>query len=181
MEKKINTDFFIKVSSEYNLYNIDVTNFKMYILNESTGDIINNINTFSEVIITVDDINTTIVNSIVNSKTFELTDSTGIIDGDVLKINNKFYYIKGLVGTTVTVQDAITANADDVVELVGNTGIYKVKANIADPGEYTAFINNASINMQNYSLSISIVDALSSDIYVQLDSIKDEIIRSSFI
>ena len=181
MEKRTNTDFFIKVSTGYNLYNIDTAAFKASLLNESTGTITAITNQFSEVINTVAAVSTTVATSIVDSKTFDLSDSTGISDGDVLKINNTFYYIKELIGTTVTVLDAITADAGDVVDLVGNTGIYKVKANIATAGEYTAFINNPVINMQNHSLSLSLVDASSADISTQLDLIKDEIIRSSFI
>jgi len=182
MNKKINTDFFLKVSTGKNLYDLSYNNFKCYLLNESTGEIITNTNNFTEVISIVDDVTATLSNDVEGISKITLDDIGELIDGNVIQIDSSFYYIKEINGNEITLLAPCDLHtAGSLVTLVGNTGIYKVLTNVDTIGDYTAFISNAEINMQNHSCSLSIVDLENSDINEQLTILNDEIVRSSFI
>lgn len=182
MRKLTNTDFFIKVSTGKNLYNLDTTKFNGYILNENTGEITNLTDPFSEVLLNITSVSSTLSSNVEGLKTIPVDDGSVFSDGDVIKIDNTFYYISSISGNNINLLvpcDLHTSGA--TVETVGNTGIYKVKANLAIAGDYTAFINNAAIDMQNTTCPLSIVDASNADIEEQISILSDEIIRSSFI
>ncbi|RLA81877.1 MAG: hypothetical protein DRG78_08500 [Epsilonproteobacteria bacterium] len=182
MNKKINTDFFLKVSTGKNLYNLDSNNFKCYLLNESTGSIITNTNPFSEVVGDVDNITATLTSDVEGVLKINLDDINGLLDGNVIQIDSSFYYIKEVNGNEITLLSPCDLHAaSSTVTLVGNTGIYKVLNNIDTVGDYTAFISNAEINMQNHSCSLSVIEFAESDLTDQLTNLNDEIVRSSFI
>jgi len=178
MTKKINTDFFLKISTGKNLYNLDTTKFKGYVLDESTGDIIQFTNPFSEIINLSSGATANVTNDAIDKTDILLDDINGLVDGDVVEINSAMYYISKVVGNTITLLQPISVSANTLISQVGNTGIYKVKLNINKIGEYTAIINNAAINMQNHSLSFSIVEL---DVASQIEKLNNDIIKSSFI
>ena len=182
MNKKINSDFFLKVSTGKNLYNLNASDFNCYLLNESTGDIITNSNVFSEVISEVATTSSTLSDAAEGILKLKLDDISGFLDGNVIQIDSAFYYIKEINGDYITLLNPCDFHdAGSIVTLVGNTGIYKVLTNIDTVGDYTAFISNAEINMQNHSCSLTVTDFDDSDISDQISILNDEIVRSSFI
>lgn len=182
MRKQANVDFYIKISTGNNLYNLDTTKFKGYVLSEIDGTITPLTNTFSEIVNTVVSVNSALVNGIEGVKTFEVANGSIFNDGEVIQIDSYYYYIENIIGNTITTNVQVNLHiAGATVSTVGNTGIYKVKSNISTAGDYTAFIANAEINMQNTPCPITIVDASNADISEQISIIQDEITRSSFI
>jgi len=182
MNKKINTDFFLKVSTGKNWYNIDTTKFKGYYVNEDTGVVSSITEPFSEIINAASGNTATLSQDVEGKKKLTFNDASGILDGDIIKIDTSYYYVEGIVGNIITIRSACDLHSSgSTATVVGNTGIYKVKLNIPTSGSYTAFINNASIGMQNYSCSLFLTDASNADIEEQISLLADEITRSSFI
>lgn len=182
MNKKLNTDFFLKVSTGQNLYNIDITGFKCYYLNESTGNITTVNEPFSEVISTITSETSTLSSNVEGLKILPVDNIGNIKDGDVIQIDSSYYYIESISNNNIYLNVPCDLHSSGAtITTVGNTGIYKVKLNIPVVGDYTAFISNANINMQNHSCSISISDVVTDDIAASLTNLKDEITRSSFI
>ena len=182
MVKTVNTDFFLKVLTGKNLYNVDGAGFKCYYLNESTGDITQVTEPFSEIISNVSAETATLSSDVEGLKILPVDDIGNIKDGDVINIDNSYYYIESISGNNIYLNVPCDLHSSGAtVTTVGNTGIYKVKLNIPDIGDYTAFVSNANINMQNHSCSISIRDVVNDDIATSLTNLNDEITRSSFV
>jgi len=182
MSKLINTDFFLKVSTGKNLYALDITKFNAYILEERTGTITQITAPFSEIINPITSVSSTLSTNIEGSTNITIADGSLFKDGDVVQIDSSFYYIESIVGNTLTILKPSDLHvAGTTVTTVGNTGIYKVLLNLPNVGEYTAFVNNPSINMQNFSTGLVLDSTSTLALSEQINTLNDEIIRSSFI
>jgi hypothetical protein len=163
--KKAGTDFYLKIGSTSNMYNIPVDQFKGLIINEIDGSSSMITNSFSEILKTVDG-NTSTVSGTVpeKSKLIPVDDGTQFQDGDVITIGTNYYYIESISGNVLTIKEESAGHLEsDVVTQVGNTGIYKVLMNLP-VGLYTVMIENRAINMQNTPIALEIVESNLQDV-----------------
>jgi len=80
---------------------------------------------------------TTQNNQLKSDTNLELNDTTGIVNGDRLKIGNYIYIIESVLGDFITINgllESLSAGTD--VTRVGNLGIYKANITINDVGTY---------------------------------------------
>jgi len=163
--KKANTDFYLKIGSTSNIYNIPVQQFRGLVINEADGTSATITNTFSEIMITVDGNTSTLSGDIPAGSNFvPVADGTQFQDGDVITIGTSYYYIESITGNVLkTKEDSAGHTSGDTVTQVGNTGIYKVLMNLTK-GLYTAMISNKAINMQNTPIAIEVVEYSTQDI-----------------
>ena len=163
--KKANTDFYLKIGSTSNMYNIPVDQFKGLLINEADGSSASITNNFSEIMMTVEG-NTSDLSGDVpaKSKLIPVNDGTQFQDGDVITIGTSYYYIESISGNVLTTREPSSGHASgDTATQVGNTGVYKVLMNLSK-GLYTALISNKAINMQNTPIAIEVVDYSVQDI-----------------
>ncbi len=163
--KKANTDFYLKIGSTSNMYNIPTAQFKGMVINEADGTSSIISNTFSEIMLTVDGNTSTLSGDIPQgSKFVPVSDGTQFQDGDVINIDSAYYYVESIVGNVLTTKEESAGHTSgNTVTQVGNTGIYKVLMNLPT-GLYTAMISNKAINMQNTPIAIEVVDYSTQDI-----------------
>jgi len=179
--KQSGNDFYLKIGTSF-LYNLDATKFNCIYISESDGSAVNVTEDFSEIISPVDGNTTTCDEIEEGSFTITVADGSVFGDGDVVKIDSNYYYIRLINGNSLTFSRQTSAHlADTEVEQVGNTGVYKVLMNIPDAGKYTAFISNATVDMINTPHALDVQDAIVDDIAEKLDSLTVKINESSFI
>ena len=164
--KKANTDFYLKIISNGNLYNAPVDKFKCIIVKESDGTATSITSGFEEIILDVDGNTSTLSGDIPSgSKFVPVDDGSQFQDGDVIKIDSSYYYIESISGNVLTTREKSQGHASDATVLqVGNTGVYRFLVNLPETGFYTAIVSNREINMQNTTTAIEIVDYTVSDI-----------------
>ena len=163
--KKANTDFYLKIGSTSNMYNIPVLQFKGLIIDETDGSSTTISNPFSEVMMVVDGNTSTLSGDVpAKSKLIPVADGTQFQDGDVITVGTNYYYIASISGNVLTTkEESVGHTSGDTVTQVGNTGIYKVLMNLP-VGLYTALISNRDINMQNTPIAIEVVEFNTQDI-----------------
>ena len=155
------------------------TGFKAAYINKATGDTTAVAGDFTEIMLTVAAATANVSTSAnIGERVIVVDDASVFEDGQVLKNGNgDFYYILNISGNSIEIKRPLTANVavDDVLTLVGNTGLYSNTFSIANPGEFNIVISNPSVNMQNIILPISVKDETIDDIQTKLDNIATEI------
>ena len=173
--KKINESFWLKIDTEYDVFD-GADTFKISYFNDDTGVLTDIVPAnFSEIIRTVSGKVATIASNTLKDS-FEIIVNNGytLESGDVFvdsfgnkhyieKISNNILYLK-----TPLINDL---SAGEILNEVGNTGIYRKEILFDTVGNYTIIIRNPEQGMGNVPISIKIVDENLDDAQNKLDII----------
>lgn len=180
--KKANTDFYVKVDTNRDLFG-EAAGFKASYVNDATGTVVDVANSFTEVVRSVTGASDTAsAAAIAGEKVVSLNDATGFVDGDsVSDANGNIYYVESIVGTDLHLKSKLVADvaSGDAITQVGNTGIYRVLMNIPTAGDYTVIVSNPDVNMQNIAFPVTVLDEVLDDAQTKLDNIINELGISS--
>ena len=183
--KKANTDFYLKIDTSNDLMGLNAANFGGYSVDDGTGTITNLTNGFSEIIRTVAAPATTTVSAAaaIGAKVISLTDASGFSVHDTISLNGTVYgTIKSIASNQVTMVSPIKfALADtNAVTVIGNTGIYQVLMNLP-VGEYTVFLSNAEVGMDNHPVSIDVQENTHDDLMGKMNELQTDLNETSFV
>jgi len=159
-----------------------VENFVVKTIDLSSGETTKKNVTVSEVVENIDDPaeGTVTETALRGTKTIKVDDDSTIEDGMVIKDeNNHMYYVESVNGnevkTRVPLEEDIAYNSK--ITQVGNTGIYKVPAQMDNKGLYNLVISNPSVDLRNLSAFVEVNDFSFDSIANKVDVRADEIIE----
>lgn len=180
---KANQDFQLTINSKQKHFG--VKNFDVKVVDLASGQVTKQNVDVEEVIEQIENPASakTAQDALAGQRTIKVTDST-LADGMVFKDpNGNMYYIEsvdtdnGIITTKVPLKEDIPANS--TLTQVGNTGIYKVPLNIANPGKYNVVISNPEVNLRNLAAFVEVfkfdIDDIGDKIDTQTQAILDKI------
>jgi len=153
-----------------------VTNFHVEIITLADGTVVEENVNVVEVIKNIDNPATAKVaeDALKGQRTIKVTDSS-LTDGMVFKdANGNMYYIESVdtdnntITTRVPLREDIAANS--TLTQVGNTGIYKIPLNIAQPGKYNVVVSNPDANLRNLAAFVEVMQYDLDDLGSKIDS-----------
>lgn len=158
-----------------------VTNFNVETINLEDGTVEKQNVNVVEIIKSIDNpaTATVVADALKGQKTISVKDSN-ILDGMVFKdANGHMYYIESVdtnnntITTRIPLVEDIAAN--DTLNQVGNTGIYKIPLNITKPGKYNVAINNPSVNLRNLASFVEVMQFDIDDLGNKIETSRDEL------
>lgn len=161
MEKKANQEFYVKVDTDFDLFNVD-EGFYAEIMDEDTGEIISIEDTWEEIIRSVPlsaGEAYVVEPALTGSITISISGDYTLDIGDVFEDSNgNAYYIENINQNKLYLRQPVIEDIhrDTILTEVGNTGIYRCPVIIDEPGEYIIIVRNPEFGMDNQTFSITI-------------------------
>lgn len=159
--KKVNVPFWIKIDTDWDCFGHSDRFLADYF--DETGTISEIPSGAYDEIIRDTSGKTATVSALaeVGSKEIKVNSGFTLEDGDVFKIpSGEMYYIESIENNTLTLRQSLTENVNvgNLLVEVGNTGIFRIQVTFDTPGEYTIILRSPKYGMQNYPLTVQVVE-----------------------